>query len=437
MNNSNKTNNLSILSWQIKVFLRAAKKYRRIVIQKGRRLGFTYGLALFLSLASCTDPKIKKILWGDTVASNNVRYVYRYFYPILQQLEEEYGIFWDFKKQAAELDINGTTIDFRSADRPENWEGFGYDIIVLNEAGIILRNAYLYENAVLPMLLDNPNSLLVVGGTPKGKRWRGEPHKFFELCELAKTDPRWKHFHFTTYDNPLNKKKEIDALVNELPKSVVRQEIYGEFIDTMEATLFDCDTVHEAMTREPIPTKAPKICGIDIGWANDMTEIATRMGKRIYPIISIQPVKDDAAMAKMIANHLDVIKPKITFIDYGWGTGVVSILQNMGYNVIGVFFGSQASDKEKYANKRTEMFDDLRKWVDEGGVLPDDKMLAKELCSILVEPDARGRLKLVSKKDIEGDSPNKADACALTFAGVISSDFVNDMITEDYGVTAW
>lgn len=408
---------LPVLPWQVKALIKPLQQgIRRIAIQKGRRLGFTHGLALFLCVASLTRRDVKKVLWGDTIASNNVRYVYRYFQPILTALQEEYGVSWEYRKQASELEINGTIIDFRSADRPENWEGFGYDIIVLNEAGIILRNTYLYENAVLPMLLDNPNSLLMVGGTPKGKRFRGELHKFFEICEHAKTDPKWKHFHFTTYDNPLNKKEDVDELVLTLPKSVVRQEVYGEFIDTLEATMFDAEAVHAAMQREPIPSGKPKICGIDIGWANDLTVIATRKDKTIYPLVGLQPIKDDAAMARAIALHLDRIKPKITFVDYGWGTGVVSILRNMGYNVVGIFFGSAASDREMYANKKTEMYDEFRKWIETGGVLPDDKELARELCSILVKPDGRGRLSIVSKKDTEGESPNKVDACALTFA---------------------
>jgi hypothetical protein len=34
---------------------------------------------------------------------------------------------------------NGSVIDFGSAERPENLEGFSYDFVVLNEAGIILK----------------------------------------------------------------------------------------------------------------------------------------------------------------------------------------------------------------------------------------------------------------------------------------------------------
>lgn len=35
--------------------------------------------------------------------------------------------------------MNGSILDFGSAERPENMEGFAYDYMVLNEAGIILK----------------------------------------------------------------------------------------------------------------------------------------------------------------------------------------------------------------------------------------------------------------------------------------------------------
>ena len=98
----------------------------------------------------------KKILWGDTISTNIDRYVDRYWKPELIKSEIEYT--YSTQKKVMTLQNFKGYIDFRSADRPENWEGFGYDIIILNEAGIILKNDYLFTNAVLPMLMDNRGS---------------------------------------------------------------------------------------------------------------------------------------------------------------------------------------------------------------------------------------------------------------------------------------
>ena len=76
---------------------------------------------------------------------------------------------WNWRKQQKILEINGAYIDFRSIDNPENLEGMGYDKGFLNEAGIILKNEYLWNNAIKPMFWDFPNVKVVIGGTPKGK----------------------------------------------------------------------------------------------------------------------------------------------------------------------------------------------------------------------------------------------------------------------------
>ena len=54
--------------------------------------------------------------------------------------------------------------------------------IFLNEAGIILKNNYLYTNTILPMLMDYPDSQLIAAGVPKGKiKKDGTEHIFYTL----------------------------------------------------------------------------------------------------------------------------------------------------------------------------------------------------------------------------------------------------------------
>ncbi len=157
------------LPWQEKVFFQDDTRFK--LIHKGRRLGFTQGSAQAV-IKWMLAAKYKRILWGDTLLGNIEKYVARYFMPMLKQIPEK---FWNWQKQEKMLSLNGCTCDFRSADMPQKWEGFGYDLIILNEAGIILRDSYLWDNAVRPMLLDNPESRLICGGTPKGRKHKGLP----------------------------------------------------------------------------------------------------------------------------------------------------------------------------------------------------------------------------------------------------------------------
>jgi len=189
---------------------------------KGRRLGATRGAAVaFTKWMGAGYP----CLWGDTINSNIDRYVERYFEPFLKHHNIKYD--WNSRKKLLRVG-NGYT-DFRSADRPENWEGFGYKKIFLNEAGIILNDEYLYQNAVLPMMMDFPDSQLIAAGTPK--LLSGVGKNFYELCQKAvNKEPGYYTRTFTTYDNPFLEREQIHALEMEIPARERQQEIYGVFV---------------------------------------------------------------------------------------------------------------------------------------------------------------------------------------------------------------
>lgn len=224
---------------QIKFLFKHKPTAKFIIVPAGRRFGKTKGCA-----NACIEWVLegKKILWGDTISSNIDRYVERYFKPELLASSIDYT--WSTQKKVLQFNMSSGYIDFRSADRPENWEGFGYDIIILNEAGIILKNEYLYTNAVIPMLMDNPNSLLIAVGTPKGKTIKeNKEHRFYSLYKRAKdNDPTHELFQFSSYDNPFLSQTDIKELEEEMRimnPQMVQQEIYGEFVDGAAGELWD------------------------------------------------------------------------------------------------------------------------------------------------------------------------------------------------------
>jgi hypothetical protein len=212
---------------QSKILFESTK--RRRLITKGRRLGLTRGVAQ-AATEWLIDGTYTRMLWGDTVAGNIDRYVDRYFRPAAGELIKS-GM-WNWRKTDRILEIGQGTIDFRSADKPENWEGFGYDLVFLNEAGIILRTSYLWENAVQPMLLDNPDSVAIIGGTPKGLNY------FYDLYKSVKNDPAWQVMNFSTYANPFLPKKEIENLEASYSSERADQEIYGRFSALTESAVY-------------------------------------------------------------------------------------------------------------------------------------------------------------------------------------------------------
>lgn len=228
---------------------------------KGRRFGITLGAAN--DFIKCgLEGTFKKGLWVDTVNTNIDRYVERYFIPELRKLPSNY---WSWKQQAKILVIKNSYIDFRSSDRPENIEGFGYDKFFLNEAGIILKDEYLWNNAIRPMLWDYSASG-VIGGTPKGK---GVFNELFERGNDPE-QPLYKSFRFTTFDNPYLPVETIKQDILDMPERVVRQEIYAEFLDDTGVVFRGVKEIATLERKTPI-TDHLYVIGADLAKVQDYT----------------------------------------------------------------------------------------------------------------------------------------------------------------------
>lgn len=230
---------------QQEIFFNIEDGIKYIIITKGRRFGLTKGGAnFFIECMLNGEP----LLWGDTIHSNIDKYVERYFKPELNKIGIPYN--WNSQKKTLEIPLTGGYCDFRSADNPENWEGFGYKKIFLNEAGIILKNEYLYTNAVLPMMMDYPDSILFAGGVPKGKKnKKGGKHRFYELAEYAKKGHvGYKYYNFSSYDSMLDEKtiSELENEIRRMNPEMVRQEIYGEFVDGASGLLWELGDIENA-----------------------------------------------------------------------------------------------------------------------------------------------------------------------------------------------
>ena len=154
---------------------------------------------------------------------------------------------WRYNRNSNEFNLNNCSIDFRSADKPENMEGFGYHLVIINEAGIVLKKKNLWQESILPMIMDHEADV-IIGGTPKGKKVKSnEKHLFYELFQRGieesqkskvkgqNAEPgriKYESFNFSTYDNPFINPEEIKELEKEIPPHLRDQEIHGLFIDS-------------------------------------------------------------------------------------------------------------------------------------------------------------------------------------------------------------
>jgi len=307
-------------SGQKKIFFES--KAKKKVIAKGRRFGLTKGFANLVIeyLLEGIGPG----LWVDTVNSNIDRYIERYFYPVLRHLPPSA---WKWRQQKKELTIGKQKLDLRSADRPELIEGFGYRFIILNEAGIILRDEYLWHNTIQPMMLDyNPDVL--IGGTPKGKGL------FYRLAVMAQEKEGWEYFHFTSFDNPYLSRKELEDLVSEIPPSIQKQEIYAEFLDDSSTVFRNIRKAIGAEPRDPEPGMY-YIAGLDLARLQDYTwlVIMDTRGNQVYSDRFNEI--DWAIQKKRIFEPVKKYNARLIMDSTGIGDPIYEDLKNMGLNVEG------------------------------------------------------------------------------------------------------
>jgi predicted phage terminase large subunit-like protein len=216
------------------------EKARYVVLAKGRRAGGTYGAALY-----CIEQLMegKKGLWVDTIQNNLSLYFERYFLPNLNKLpkmDRFHHRIWTWQDQKKVLKFFDGYLDMRSAERPENMEGFGYDFVICNEAGLIFKDGRsLWHNTIAPMTMDHTARVFFVG-TPKGKLdKKGEEHLFYEFYKRGlSNDPNWASYQFNSYKNPKLSRATIEQLERDTPAIIRSQEIGAEFIEVSLNMLF-------------------------------------------------------------------------------------------------------------------------------------------------------------------------------------------------------
>lgn len=205
--------------------------------------------------------------------------------------------------------------------------------------------------------------------------------------------------------------------------------VRGEFPSASDKQYISQVIVDEARHRVLKPYQynfAPVIIGVDPAWTGaDKICAYLRQGNFCKLLFEYPKNDNDLQLAGKIAALEDEYKADAVFIDLGYGTGIKSAGDAWGRSWTLVAFGGTKDVPQNCVNKRAAMWQDMRKWLLEGGALPpDDSVLADDLVGPEMAPRDDGRLQLESKENMKKrglPSPNRADALALTFAHPVLS----------------
>lgn len=249
---------------------------------------------------------------------------------------------------------------------------------------------------------------------------------FYDCFHDLNTDWRLKHLDSRTVEGL--DQAVFDKMIEQhgVDSDVVRVEILGQFPKQGNRQFIGSELVRQAQARELTPDPgAPLILGGDIArYGDDDSVFRFRRGRdaRSIPAIRYRE-RDNMFIANELAKIIDRFKPDAVNIDAGNGTGVIDRVRELGYKVNEVWFGSSASSAE-WANKRTEMWADMRDWLG-GGCIDSDPRLFGDLTAPEYHPHGKASDKtmLQSKeemKELGYRSPDDGDGLALTFASRVA-----------------
>ncbi len=204
--------------------------------------------------------------------------------------------------------------------------------------------------------------------------------------------------------------------------------VFGRFPPSSLNALIGPDEVEAAMNRAWKPEdirSSPKILGVDVArFGDDASCIVKRQGLQAFIPRHARNL-DSLQGATVTATEWDGFGADACFIDAtgGYGAGWIDQLRQLGRAPIGVQFAGQATNSQRYFNKRAEMYFDMVAWIKDGGALWRSDRLKQALTQTTYTFKG-DRLILESKDDIKaklGFSPDEADALAMTFAAPVLS----------------
>ena len=159
--------------------------------------------------------------------------------------------------------VNGSTLQFLSAERYDSIRGFSFHYMVIDEAAFIREDAI--NEAIFPTLSAIGKKCLVIS-TPKSKNW------FYNSYLKGSTDnDDYISFRGISTDNPHIDRHFIEEQSKSLPTDIYRQEYLAEFSEATNDVFRGLETTCILNEWEEPRRNKRYYFGADVGLSNDYT----------------------------------------------------------------------------------------------------------------------------------------------------------------------
>ena len=325
-----------------------------------------------------------------------------------------------------------------SADQKGKKEDAGNTLMGFGAANIVLDEAALIDdlvNAKVVRMLGGSSTtgtFLMKIGNPfrRGHFWRTHNsdryHKIFVDWKIALKEKRFtQDFIDETKDEPL-----FDILYEcKFPENEdASLDGWAQLISSKDLE----------MAQGEVQSYGDNRLGVDVADAGqDLSSIVCR-SENYAEILFGSKTIDTMKLTGQIIHALNEKRanPMLSAVDKtGVGVSVCPRLREQGYKVHAFISQEKALRYEQFVNRRAEVYWALRTWIKGGGCLSKDKRWG-ELTDIYYKVDeSNGKIRIMSKDEMKSkgiDSPNFADALAMTFAKGSAKLTSKDSYKEEY-----
>lgn len=333
-----------------------------------------------------------------------------------------------------------------STDQPERFAGLhNENVLVIGDEGSGLPPE-VYQAIENPMATGNAHELLIGNPTQPTGAFRDafESPAYEKFVISAFDTPNFTELGITVEDI---KSGEWEAKVIEgrLPAPYlitprwVRERweewgegsyqwdvyVLGEFPEAGFNNVFRLSDIERSMKRwkdnYSLPNKGDKVCSLDVSWTGeDESVFATRIGRRVIDF-QVWAGQDSIYTEGRTVRHLKVEQPQLAIVDaVGIGAPVLDTLQREvpNVNVKRFNWSAVATDKERYGNRRAEMYFRLAKMLEDDEFdLPEDDRLKKDMTDCHFYYNKKGQVFIESKEEARArgiKSPDRLDSVIMT-----------------------
>lgn len=296
-------------------------------------------------------------------------------------------------------------------------------LVIFDEASAIADKIW----EVTEGAMTTPGAMWLAFGNPTQTTGR------FAQC-FGKFKHRWRTRQIDSRTCKKANRAQIQKWIDDYGEDhdFVRVRVRGVFPRAGNLQFIGLDAVSAAMRRKAEGYQLfSKVLGVDVARHGDDQSVTTRrQGNHVWPQKKYR-IPDLMELADVVAGEINEFEPDAVFIDAtGLGWGLIDRLRQMGFGhlIFPVQVGEKANKEARYVNKRSELWDGGKTWLNEGGCLPNDPEMEADLTGPQYGYDNKMRIQIESKDDMKGrglPSPDCADSLLLTFANPIAQQTKN------------